>query len=218
MTRDWNEVIWTDEAKLELGERLGHRRVMRLPGEEFLPKNIQLTFKSSCKSIMVWGCIAHGVKGPLIKLEFPPATMSEKGRRRGGGLGAKEYVAQVLEGPLKDFFDRIEQQQICLMLVVEDGAPAHTSRLAKSARLKLGITPLTHPLSSPDLNPIEPLWLLLKNRVADTPDASNSLENLWLAAQHAWEEITEEEIQRHTGKMPERVAQVQAAKGWHTRF
>ena len=79
MTRDWNEVIWTDEAKLELGERLGHRRVMRLPGEEFLPKNIQLTFKSSCKSIMVWGCIAHGVKGPLIKLEFPPATMSEKG-------------------------------------------------------------------------------------------------------------------------------------------
>ena len=133
-------------------------------------------------------------------------------------MGAKEYVAQVLEGPLKDFFDRIEQQQIHLILVVKDGAPAHTSCLAKSAWLKLGITPLTHPLSSPDLNPIEPLWLLLKNRVADTPDASNSLENLWLAAQHAWEEITEEEIQRHTRKISERVAQVQAAKGWHTRF
>ncbi|ETW85192.1 hypothetical protein HETIRDRAFT_310330 [Heterobasidion irregulare TC 32-1] len=141
MTRDWNKVIWTDEAKLELGKRPGHKRVARLPGEEFLPENIQPTFKSGHKSIMVWGCIAHGVKGPLIKLEFLPATMSEKGRRRGGGLGAKE----------------IEQQQICLMLVVEDGALAHTSRLAKSARLKLGITPLTHPPSSPDLNPIEPL-------------------------------------------------------------
>ena len=105
-----------------------------------------------------------------------------------------------------------------LMLVVEDGAPAHTSHLIKSAWLKLGIIPLTHPPSSPDLNPIKPLWLLLKNCVADTPGASNSLENLWLAAQHAWEEITEEEIQRHTRKMPERVAQVQAAKGWHTRF
>ena len=80
------------------------------------------------------------------------------------------------------------------MLVVEDGAPAHTSHLTKSAWLKLGIIPLTHPLSLPDLNPIKPLWLLLKNCVADTPGASNSLKNLWLAAQHAWEEITKEEI------------------------
>ena len=64
---------------MELEERLGYRRVMRLPGKEFLSKNIQLIFKSGCKSSMVWGCIAHGVKGPLIKLEFPPATMSEKG-------------------------------------------------------------------------------------------------------------------------------------------
>ena len=94
------------------------------------------------------------------------------------------------------------------MLVVKDGALAHTSCLTKSAWLKLGITPLTHPLSSPDLNPIKPLWLLLKNHVADTPGASNSLKNLWLVAQHAWEEIIEKEIQRHTRKMPERVAQV----------
>ncbi|ETW85553.1 hypothetical protein HETIRDRAFT_43591, partial [Heterobasidion irregulare TC 32-1] len=67
MTRDWNKVIWTNEAKL--------------PGEEFLPENIQPTFKGGHKSIMVWGCIAHGVKDPLIKLEFPPATISEKGQR-----------------------------------------------------------------------------------------------------------------------------------------
>ncbi|ETW76429.1 hypothetical protein HETIRDRAFT_328667 [Heterobasidion irregulare TC 32-1] len=78
MTRDWNEVIWTNEAKLELGERLGHRMI-RSPGKEFLSKTIQPTFKSGHKSIMVWRCIAHGMKGPLIKLKFPPATMSEKG-------------------------------------------------------------------------------------------------------------------------------------------
>lgn len=218
MTRDWNKVIWTNEAKLELGERPGHRRVTRLLGKQFLPENIQPTFKGGHRSIMVQECIAHGVKCPLIKLEFPPETMSEKGQRRGGGLDAKEYIAQVLEGPLKNFFNRMEQQQIHLMLIVEDIVPAHTSCLAKSAQLKPGIIPLTHPPSSPNLNPIEPLQLLLKNHIADTPGASNSLENLWLAAQHAWEEITEEEIQQHTRKMPERVAQVQAAKGWHTRF
>ena len=81
MTRNQNEVIQTDEAKLELGERPEHRRVMRLLGGEFLSENIQPTFKSGHKSIMVWKCIAHSVKGLLIKLEFLPATMSEKGQR-----------------------------------------------------------------------------------------------------------------------------------------
>ena len=79
------------------------------------------------------------------------------------------------------------------MLIVKDRAPAYTSHLAKSAQLKLGITSLIHPSFLPDLNPIEPLWLLLKNCVANTPGASNFLENLWLAAQHIWEEIIEEE-------------------------
>ncbi|ETW84646.1 hypothetical protein HETIRDRAFT_48484, partial [Heterobasidion irregulare TC 32-1] len=90
-------------------------------------------FNSGHKSIMVWGCIAHSVKGLLIKLEFPPIIMSEKGQRQGRGLCAKEYVAQVLEGPLKNFFDKMEQQWMCLMLVVRDGAPAYTSHLTKSA-------------------------------------------------------------------------------------
>ena len=27
--RDWSKIIWTDEAKIETGERPGHRRVMR---------------------------------------------------------------------------------------------------------------------------------------------------------------------------------------------
>ena len=57
------------------------------------------------------------------------------------------------------------------MLVVEDGAPCHRSAVAKSVRHELGITNLEHPPSSPDLNPIEPLWLILKNYVADIPES-----------------------------------------------
>ena len=45
--RDWQKVIWTDAAKIETGERPGHRYVTQLPGEEFLPENIAPTFKSN---------------------------------------------------------------------------------------------------------------------------------------------------------------------------
>ena len=61
-----------------------------------------------------------------------------------------------------------------LILVVKDRALAHISHLTKSAQLKLGITSLTHPLSSPDLNSIKLLWLMLKNCIVDTLGASNS--------------------------------------------
>ncbi|ETW77072.1 hypothetical protein HETIRDRAFT_327706, partial [Heterobasidion irregulare TC 32-1] len=83
IARDWNEVIWTNEAKLELEERPGHRRP---------------TFKSGHRSIIVWGYIAHSMKGPLIKLEFLPVTMSEKGQRQGSGLVQKSILHRFLKG------------------------------------------------------------------------------------------------------------------------
>ena len=133
-------------------------------------------------------------------------------------MNAKKYIEQILWGPLKDFCMTLEVNKGHQFLVVEDGAPSHTSRAAAAERKELGIQNLTHPPSSPDLNPIEPLWLLLKNRVADIPGSSNSLDALWAAVQKVWSEIKEEDIRKHTGKMKERVLAVKQANGWHTRF
>ena len=54
---------------LELGEQ-PRQFVTRKPGEEFLLENIQPTFRSGRDSIMLWGCVALGRKGPLIRLDF----------------------------------------------------------------------------------------------------------------------------------------------------
>jgi transposase len=54
-------------------------------------------------------------------------------------------------------------------LVVEDGAPCHSCKLAREARTKLGISSLIHPPSSPDLNPIENVWSLLKTKISLLP-------------------------------------------------
>jgi transposase len=77
---------------------------------------------------------------------------------------------------------------------------------------------LIHPPSSPDLNPIEPLWLIIKNCVADIPGSSNYLNALWAAVQKVWDGITEEEIKKYTGRMADRVLAVKEAEGWHTHF
>ncbi|KAL4247461.1 Ribonuclease H superfamily protein [Abortiporus biennis] len=167
---------------------------------------------------MVWGAIAEGKKGPLVLLDLGESDNEDgtsKGRR---GLDGPRYVAQVIVGPLIGFYDEVVAERGEAVLVVEDGAPAHTSRVAKCAHEILNIHTLTHPPRSPDLNHIEPLWLLLKDHVADVPGSWSSIGKLWDAVQSVWNAFTEEKIAHVTGSMVERVNAVKAAKGHHTRF
>ncbi|KAI0257837.1 hypothetical protein BC834DRAFT_788540, partial [Gloeopeniophorella convolvens] len=53
---------------------------------------------------------------------------------------------------------------------------------------------LTHPPNSPNLNPIKPLWLLLKNQVADILGSRHSIEDLWAAIQTMWKGILDNKV------------------------
>lgn len=216
--RNWNSIAWCDEVKIETGGRPSRLMVTRQPGEADLTSCIVPTFRSTRKSIMVWGVISHGYKGPIILLKTEPRTTNAGGKTKGGGLSSKGYAEQVLSGPLRDFLTHMEKEKGLDMLVVEDGAPPHRGKAAQNARQSYGIKSLAHPPNSPDLNPIEPVWILLKDRVANILGFRSSTEEIWEAVQEAWESITIEEINRHTGKMNPRVAAVAAAKGLHTKF
>ncbi|KAG8744956.1 hypothetical protein FRC10_009191 [Ceratobasidium sp. 414] len=153
---------------------------------------------------MVWGAVAHNAKGPIIQLEVTPRSLTSSGRKRGGGLSAQGYTDQVVSGPVKDFWEELTKERGQEILIVEDGAGPHKG--------KFGMEHLTHPPNSPDLNPIEPLWFLLKKRVAKIPGYCGSCDKLWAAIQQAWDSITIEEINKHTGKMDAWVEAVKAAK------
>ena len=65
---DWKHLIWTDEASVEIGKQSRQVLVWRRPDEKHLDKCLSPTFKSGRQSLMVWGCIAHGRLGPLIRI------------------------------------------------------------------------------------------------------------------------------------------------------
>ncbi|KAI0791234.1 hypothetical protein C8Q75DRAFT_715714, partial [Abortiporus biennis] len=69
------------------------------------------------------------------------------------------------------------------------------------------------PPSSPDLNLIEPLWLIFKQCVADISGSYNSLDKLWKVAQSVWDGFTEKEIAKFTRIMKERIEALRKAKG-----
>ena len=55
---------------------------------------------------------------------------------------------------------------------MQDDAPCHRSKVAKTFRAENQIKVLDWPGNSPDLNPIENLWTNMKNKVADKHPSS----------------------------------------------
>ena len=216
--RDWGRVIFTDESSIEIGESVRRELTIRRPGEEYDPAHVQTTFHSQRKSLMVWGAVAHGKKWPLVRLPLAPSTVSGGQRIRAEGLNGQRYADWIISSQLSPMMTELRSEGREDVLVVEDGAPAHSSKVAKAARLECGITPLQHPPSSPDLNPIEGLWLILKTKIGVLPRKATTLDELWAQVQVAWEEIDQGTVNRVVGSMETRRQAIQAVKGFQTRY
>lgn len=178
-------------------------------GEEVIQDCLVPTFKQSSIRVMIWGCIMMGKKGPLVVLEYLQG--------KGGGMNTAWYKAQVLEGPLLSFYTQMTRE--CRRLYFQqDNAASHRSKGTQNWLSTNGINTLYYPPSSPDLNPIEPVWHELKKHIRGLPHPPNTLDELISAVKAAWDSISISDIDMHTYNMIERVQAVTAAKGSHTRF
>ena len=117
------------------------------------------------------------------------------------GVNAKVYADKVLKGPLKAAVDEMSDSLGGTVFVVEDGAPLHTGKAAVNARRELGFIQFDHPTRSPDLNPIETIWHLLKRRVGMMDRVATSLSELWDQLVEAWDSISTKEAA--TGSLPQ---------------
>ncbi len=63
---DWENVIWSDETKIELFGKNSTCRVWRRKNAELHPKNTIPTVKHGGGNIMLWGCFSAKGPGRLI--------------------------------------------------------------------------------------------------------------------------------------------------------
>ncbi len=98
----------------------------------------------------------------------------------------------------------------------QDLAAAHNAKSTKSWFNDHGVTVLDWPVKSPDLNPIENIWGIVKRKMRDTrPNNADDPKN---AIKATWVSITPEQCHSLIASMPRRIDAVTHAKRGPTKY
>lgn len=159
---------------------------------------------------MVWGCIWKGGRSDLVVMQRDEGT-----RRR--GYTAQSYQKALEEGLLPCYDETRHFQQ--------DNATIHVAASTEQWLQERKISWIDWPAHSPDLNPIEHVWSLLKRKLAQMyPDLWNlkqnrlDIEGFTRCLRAAWWDIDQRQIDGLISGMPRRLAAIKKVKGWYTKY
>ena len=165
-------------------------------------RHVKKTVKHGGGSVMIWGCMtAHGV-GFMCRID---------------GKMDKFLYREIMDDHLfqtVDYYNMDRERFIWQ----QDNDPKHASGLVQEWFKDNGVPLLDWPSQSPDLNPIEHLWVYLKNRLAEYPNHPTSILALWERIETEWEKIPKEVCVDLIKSMPRRCAAVLQAKGGYTKY
>ncbi len=184
----WENVAFTDETSLWEGSS-GYRRWVNTKDDRDVDTVKKYTYK-----VHVWGCIWKNQK----RIHIFEGNMTG------------EIYRDILEGNIQDLFLSDEK-----LILQDDNDSKHRSLIVRQWKADYQIKSLNWPSNSPDLNPIENIWAILKRKVNETCPVSKDEYIKYI--EEKWCEITEETIINTIGSMPNRIQMVIENKGdWIT--
>ncbi len=145
------------------------------------------------QSVMIWAVMSSAGVGPLCFLKST--------------VNAAIYQ-DILEHFMLPSADKLYGDAD--FIYQQDLAPAHTAKGTKSWFNDHGVTVPDWPANSPDLNPIENLWGIVKRKMRDT--RPNNADDLKAAIKETWASIPPQQCHKLITSMPRRIEAVIKAK------
>jgi len=189
---DWDRVLFSDETHIEVYGR-SCVWVQRPVGAAFDPQYLVPHVPHS-ERVSLWGCFcARGVGQAEIFV---------------GEFDAARYVDILQHNLLQTALHFYPNEHWWFQ---QDNAPQHTSKLAHRWFHNHGVDLLDFPPYSPDLNPIENLWSILKSRVESR--LARTTDEVERVLKEEWEALDKELLTSLAHSMPTRCAAVVANHG-----
>ena len=195
----WESVIWSDETtvrQMPQGKELVFR-VHASVKKDSLPINPQI--HSGGFSVMFWGCFSKMGLGPLVACD--------------GMMNAEKYV-ELLRDVLLPELEAVDRP----MIFMQDNAPCHKARIVMTFLAENNISTLEWPPQSPDMNPIENLWAIIKRRRQKKFGVPKTQADLIEQIFETWNAIDQELVSKLSDSASERVNEVLKLKGKVSRY
>ena len=149
--------------------------VTRRPGEEYLEECLVPRFAKQT-TVMIWGSIYRGLKGPLIIWDMV----------NWGRINGPTYINNIIRPRVHPWWTELHEQHLTNSVYIyfqQDGAPAHCSKHATQAFRELGMGNYIFPWppSSPDISPIEGVWRIMKCQIMWRNPRPTTVPELYIA-------------------------------------
>jgi hypothetical protein len=179
---DWRRVIWSDETKINRFCSDGRTWAWIRDNEPLQDRLIKQTKKHGGGSIMIWSCISCIGVGWMCKID---------------SIMDKEVYGTILRDELRKTVKLVCQEtrlRTNQIIFQQDNDPKHTSGMVKDYLKKQKFVVMDWPSQSPDLNPIEHMWALVKRRLNDYDTPPSGMQELFERVTDVWyHKITKEE-------------------------
>lgn len=195
---NWKNVLWSDETKINLFGSDGRPHVRRPKNTAYDPKHTIKTIKHGGGNIMLWGCFSASGVGPIYWIKDK--------------MCAKDYV-NILNSIMLPY---AEEEMAIKWEFMQDNDPKHSSKLATQWFRDNKVHLMEWPSQSPDLNPIEHLWGILKKIIEGFK--SKNKNDLWTKVQAEWYAIDPSICANLVSSMGRRCSEVLKNHGGTTKY
>jgi uncharacterized protein (DUF2267 family) len=204
---DWKRVVWSDETKINRFNSDGRVWAWIRDGELLKPRHEKVTVKHGGGSIMIWSALTYAGTGWMCKID---------------GNMDKTLYKEILEDDQDRTID-FAAKELGLrrdqMVFQHDNDPKHTSNLVKEYLQDQEYQVMEWPPQSPDLNPIENMWRLLKIRLNEYDSPPKGTQDLYERVTKVWYDvIKKDECQNVIESMPRRIRECIKRKGYWTDY